>query len=335
MENFLANKTVMVIDDDLICSAVLSEFLEQAGAKVIQTSSGEEGLRLNNQHEVSLIFSSLGLEDIPAVPLVKQLRIQDNQIPIIALTDTHDVTLIAAVMRAGVKDVILKPLTDVAALQSMILETLYPDLFSSDVEESDRFQHEWEHLSASPAESIALLRSLQPPAHSRIAGCNVGYRQLSTTDNSGLVLDIAELSDSEFAFYIFDAVSAGEYGVVTALLLRAFFNDLLQKQLSTQPGKLPGLITVLDDIQSLFKTSGLRGQFPLVIGYFNRERQHLLLVNNGLSCIVHDQKQQHFLSGQAPLGNYYTGKVIEHRLSITRGECEVWNQGRKIWLRFN
>ncbi len=334
MDNFLANKTVIVIDDDPICVALLTEFLEQAGAEVVTTASGEEGISLQYKRELALIFCGLALEDIPAVPLVRQLHQVDNQVPIIALTDTHDVTLIAAVMRAGVKDVVLKPITDLIALKTLLLEAIYPDLFSSDVYESDKLQDEWEHLIASPDESTALLRNLQPPALNKLAGYNVGYRQLSVGGEIGLLLDLAELSKSEFAFYVFDAVPARQSGVVAALLLRAFFNELLQKHLSSQPDKLPALTSVLDDIQLLLNKSGLKSEFPILIGYYNREREHLLIVNPGLSCIVHTPQQQFTLASQNALGHYYYGGVTEHRLKLPAGECEIWNNARKIWLHF-
>ncbi|MBT0726324.1 response regulator [Rosenbergiella australiborealis] len=335
MENFLADKVVVIIDDDPLCDAVLAEFLGYAGAKVIQTNSGEEGLDLVDQHEVTLIICGLNLLDIPAVPLIRQLHELTIQTPIIALTDTHDVNLIAAVMRAGVYDVILKPLTDVSALKALILEAVYPDMFTSSVDESDKLQEEWNHLMTYPEESFALLRNLQPPAHLKVAGCHVGYRQLNTSENNGLIIDIAELSEHEFGFYIFDAEWVGEYGAVAALLLRAFFNDLLKQQIAAQPDKLPALNSVLHDIQQLLKKSGLQAEYPLVIGYYNRLREHLLIVNNGLSCVIHHGQQHTLINKDNALGRYYHDISEEQRLVLNSGECEVWNGPRKLWLRFH
>jgi len=335
VENFLTNKIVLIIDNDPVCDAVLAEFLSYAGAQVIQTDSGEEGLDLVEQHDVTLIVCGLNLLDIPAVPLIKQLHAATAQIPIIALTDTQDVNLIAAVMRAGVYDVILKPLTDVVALKTLLVEAVYPDMFSSQIDENDKLQQEWNHLVSFPEESLALLRNLQPPAHLTVAGCHVGYRQLNTSENNGLIIDIAELSDHEFGFYIFDAEWVGEYGAVTALLFRAFFNDLLKKHISSQNDYLPALTSVLHDLQLLLKKSGLHGEYPLVIGYFNRSRGHLLIVNSGLSCIVHHDQRHTTLIKDLALGRYYHDSVQEQRLILQSAECEVWNGPRKLWLRFS
>ncbi|WP_214219371.1 response regulator [Rosenbergiella nectarea] len=335
VENFLTDKIVVIIDNDPVCDAVLAEFLNYAGAKVIQTDSGEAGLDLVEQHDVTLVICGLNLLDVPAVPLIKQIHAATIQTPIIALTDTHDVNLIAAVMRAGVYDVILKPLTDVSALKTLLVEAIYPDMFSSSVDESDKLQEEWNHLVSYPEESIALLRNLQPPAHLKVAGCQVGYRQLNTSENNGLIIDIAELSDHEFGFYIFDAEWVGEYGAVAALLFRAFFNDLLKKHIASQPDNLPALTSVLHDLQSLLKKSGLNGEYPLVIGYFNRLRGHLLVVNSGLSCVIHHDQQHTSLIKDVALGRYFHDSVQEQRLMLHSGECEVWNGPRKLWLRFH
>nr|WP_244986354.1 response regulator [Rosenbergiella epipactidis] len=335
VENFLTNKIVLIIDNDPVCDAVLAEFLNYAGAKVMQTDSGEEGLDLVDQHDVTLIICGLNLLDVPAVPLIKQLHSATIHTPIIALTDTHDVNLIAAVMRAGVYDVILKPLTDVAALKNLLVEAIYPDMFSSPVDESDKLQEEWNHLVSYPEESLALLRNLQPPAHLKVAGCQVGYRQLNTSENNGLIIDIAELSDHEFGFYIFDAEWVGEYGAVAALLFRAFFNDLLKKHITAHPDNLPALTSVLHDLQQLLKKSGLHGEYPLVIGYFNRQRGHLIVVNSGLSCVIHHDHQHTTLIKDLALGRYFHDSAQEQRLLLTSAECEVWNGPRKLWLRFN
>lgn len=335
MQNFLANKTVMIVDDDPVCCALLSEFLHQFGAHVLQTSSGEEGLLLHRQSEITLIFCGLNLVDIPPVPLLRQLRVQDDQTPIIVLTDTQDLTLIAAVLRAGAKDVLLKPLVDLAALHVIILETLYPAVFSSDVAESDKLHDECQRLLNSPEEQVALLRNLQPPAYQQLAGCHVGYRQLIASDSNGLVFDIAALSDNELGFYLFDANKAGEHGIVTALLLRSYFNELLQKQLARETNSLPAMHSVLEDVHQLLNKSGLHSEISLLIGYYHRPNQQLLIIAAGLPAIVHFDGKSLPIVSHRPLGQRHAVPVDSNRFTLSAGECEIGEPGQKIWLHFN
>ncbi|MCX2958013.1 MAG: two-component system response regulator RssB, partial [Serratia symbiotica] len=153
------------------------------------------------------------------------------QIPVLVISATDKMADIAKVLRLGVQDVLLKPLTDMNRLRESILACLYPSMFTSQaIEEAELFQN-WDALSKHSSDAIELLRQLQPPVQQTIAHCRINYRQLTTDENPGLVLDIAALSDKDLAFYCLDVSRAGDNGLLAALLLRVLFNGLLQDHL--------------------------------------------------------------------------------------------------------
>lgn len=119
----------------------------------------------------------------------------------LVISATDKMADIAKVLRLGVQDVLLKPLTDLNRLREAVLACLYPNMFTSQaIEEVELFQ-DWDALSKNPSEAVKLLKQLQPPVQQTIAHCRINYRQLTTGENPGLVLDIAALSEKDLAFY--------------------------------------------------------------------------------------------------------------------------------------
>lgn len=100
---------------------------------------------------------------------------------------------------------------------------------SQAIEEAELFQN-WDALSKHSSDAskhssdaIELLRQLQPPVQQTIEHCRINYRQLTTDENPGLVLDIAALSDKYLAFYCLDVSRAGANGLLAALLCCAYY----------------------------------------------------------------------------------------------------------------
>lgn len=87
-----------------------------------------------------------------------------------------------------------------------------------------RLSGDWRRCR-NPNEAQRLLQELQPPVQQRLAHCRINYRQLTSAESPGLVLDIAALSSKDPGFYCLDVTRANENGVLAALLLRAIFNS--------------------------------------------------------------------------------------------------------------
>jgi len=228
----LTHKRILIVEDEQVFRSVLVGYLTSLGAETGEATNGLQALSAVDDFKPDLILCDLAMPEMGGIEFVEHLRLQGGQIPVLVISATDKMADIAKVLRLGVQDVLLKPLTDLNRLREAVLACLYPNMFTSQaIEEVELFQ-DWDALSKNPSEAVKLLKQLQPPVQQTIAHCRINYRQLTTGENPGLVLDIAALSEKDLAFYCLDVTRAGDNGVLAALLLRALFNGLLQDHLA-------------------------------------------------------------------------------------------------------
>jgi DNA-binding response OmpR family regulator len=106
-----AGAAVLVVDDDPDAREILTRTLESAGYRVVQATSGEEGLRALAHERVDVIVLDVMMPGMDGLTTCGELRNNEKtrHIPIILLTAKDDVTTRAAGMRLGVSDYVTKP----------------------------------------------------------------------------------------------------------------------------------------------------------------------------------------------------------------------------------
>lgn len=332
MSNTLSDKLILVVDDDPVFSSLLSSVLANMGAKTLQAINGMTALKILEQSSVDLIICDLDMPVMRGDAFVQRIRSQGWTLPVIIMTASEDVSEIAGMLRLGVQDVMLKPLDDIPRLREILLECLYPSMFTSKVKEDEQLFEGWDSLLRHPEKAVQLLRQLQPPIRQVLAETRVNYRQLTPTEKPGLVFDIAALSDHQIGFYILDVTRAGDNGVMAALLLRVLFNELLRQKIAGQSRSLPQITTILNDINQLFEDAGMQGQFPLLVGYYNRHLQNLLLIPAGLHSTLTYNGQQQVLETGVPPGTFRKIHASQHSFNLNACECNISGAGGKINL---
>jgi two-component system response regulator len=331
----LTNKRILVIEDEAVFRSVLVGYLKSLGADTCEATNGVLALGAIEAFDPDLILCDLSMPQMNGIELVEHLRQQGLQIPVLVISATDKMADIAKVLRLGVQDVLLKPLTDLTRFREAVLACLYPNLFSSQaIEEAELFK-DWEALSQNPSEAVRLLQQLQPPVQQTVAGCRVNYRQLTSTESPGLVLDIAALSDKDLAFYCLDVTRAGDNGVLAALLLRSLFNGLLQEHLANQQHRLPQMSALLKQLNQLLRQGKLEGQFPLLVGYYHAEYKNLILVSAGLHASIKTSENQLQLSTGVPLGTLGGAYMNQISQRCDAWQCQVWGSGGRLSLMLN
>lgn len=65
---------------------------------------------------------------------------------------------------------------------------------------------------------------------------------------------------------------------------------------------MPQITTILNDINQLLEDAGMEGQFPLLVGYYNRHLHNLLLIPAGLhSTLTYNGQHQVLETGVPPV----------------------------------
>ncbi|KFK94468.1 MULTISPECIES: two-component system response regulator RssB [unclassified Serratia (in: enterobacteria)] len=328
----LTNKRILIVEDEQVFRSVLVSYLKSLGAQTSEAINGLLALSAVEEVKPDLILCDLAMPEMNGIEFVEHLRLQGIQIPVLVISATDKMTDIAKVLRLGVQDVLLKPLTDLNRLREVILACLYPNMFTSPAIEEVELFKDWDALSKNPSEAVRLLKQLQPPVQQTIAGCRINYRQLTAAESPGLVLDIAALSEKDLAFYCLDVTRAGDNGVLAALLLRALFNELLQDHLANQQHRLPQMSALLKQVNQLLRRGNLEGQFPLLVGYYHAEYKNLILVSAGLHAMVNTGDNQIQLSTGIPLGTLGTPYMNQVSQRCEAWECQIWGNGGRLRL---
>lgn len=332
MEKPLNGKHILIVEDEAVFRSLLDTYLTSLGAIVNLADDGVQALDIITHDQPDMMICDLAMPHMDGLKLVETLRSRGHHLPILVISATENMADIARVLRLGVQDVLLKPVTDLTRLRETVLECLYPAMFTSKVQEDEQLFQDWDALTRDPAAATKLLQQLQPPVQQSIAQCKVNYRQLTMAEKPGLVLDVAALSEKDLAFYCLDVTRAGDNGVLAALLLRALFNGLLQEQLSSQPHRLPELNGLLTQVNQLLRQVNLQGQFPLLVGYYHRELKKLILVSAGLNATLNVHAQQIHLSNGVPLGTLGSTHLNQMTQHCDAWQCQVWGSGGSLRL---
>ncbi|MCG7537342.1 sigma-54 dependent transcriptional regulator [Pseudoalteromonas sp. OOF1S-7] len=108
------NDPILIIDDDEGVRRALSLLLLEEGYASVQASSPGQAMQLLKQHTVSLLITDLNFtEDTTSaqegLALIEQIRADDEQLPIIAITGWGSIEIAVKAMQLGANDFVQKP----------------------------------------------------------------------------------------------------------------------------------------------------------------------------------------------------------------------------------
>ncbi|UJR54392.1 two-component system response regulator RssB [Dickeya zeae] len=329
----LTGKHILVVEDEAVFRSVLAGYLTSLGADVHEAGNGKEALEKMAVQPPDLIICDLNMPMMGGFEFVERLRLYDTTTPVLVVSATSHLADVARILRLGVQDVLLKPLHDYTRLRESVMGCLYPTMFTSQANEIEQLMRDLDTLNQSPGAALKLLEQLQPPVQQTLAHCRINYRQLMAADRPGLVLDIAALSEDELAFYCLDVTqAANNHGVLAALLLRALFNSLLQEHLAHQQRRLPELSVLLNQVNQLLRQANLQGQFPLLVGYYHRELERLILISAGLHATLSVEDQNIGLNNGVPLGTLDAAYLNQMSYPCASWQCQMWGSGGRLRL---
>lgn len=99
---------VLVIDDEPQIRRVVRNALQSIATRVIEASTGREGMDIAAAEQPALVILDLGLPDLDGIEVCKDLR-SFTTVPIIVLSARHGEREKAALLDAGADDYMTKP----------------------------------------------------------------------------------------------------------------------------------------------------------------------------------------------------------------------------------
>jgi FixJ family two-component response regulator len=114
-----APPAVGVIDADPVAVSGLKALLQPVGVEVIPYESAESYLLSGTGKHLACLIVDLLLPGMSGLELLRRLRSNGNDVPVILLADESDVPTAVAAMREGATDFIEKPYANVAVLKQV------------------------------------------------------------------------------------------------------------------------------------------------------------------------------------------------------------------------
>ncbi len=117
----LTHKRILIVEDEQVFRSVLVGYLASLGAETGEATNGIQALGAVDDFKPDLILCDLAMPEMGGIEFVEHLRLQGLQIPVLVISATDKMADIAKVLRLGVQDVLLKPLTDLNRLREAVL----------------------------------------------------------------------------------------------------------------------------------------------------------------------------------------------------------------------
>ena len=113
---------ILVIDDDIAITELMSMLLKTHGFDVITTNSGAEGVKLVKEKNPNVVLLDLMMPDMDGWQVSKAIRAFNN-VPILILSTINDPAMVASVLDTGADDFLVKPVPSsvlVAHIRKMV-----------------------------------------------------------------------------------------------------------------------------------------------------------------------------------------------------------------------
>ncbi len=110
---------VGVIDSDPVARAALKTLLQPVGVDVVSFDTAESYLLSGSSRSLACLIVDLLLPGMSGLELLRRLRSNGNDVPVILLADESDVPTAVAAMREGATDFIERPYANVAILKQV------------------------------------------------------------------------------------------------------------------------------------------------------------------------------------------------------------------------
>ncbi len=105
----MTNNRILIVDDEEAIREVVSSLLEAQGYQCAAEENGRKAIEHLRSNTRDLVLSDMVMPEMGGLQLLSWVQRHDQDIPVIMVTATHDVSTALDCMRNGAYDYILKP----------------------------------------------------------------------------------------------------------------------------------------------------------------------------------------------------------------------------------
>jgi DNA-binding response OmpR family regulator len=146
---------VLIIDDEINLRETLTRILRRVGCEVSTAEEGKKALQLIENGTFDLVYLDIHLPQLDGLQILKEIRQQDTQLPVILLTGYGSLQSAMEAVRLGATDYLLKPYDPevLVARTRIILKEQALERRKQDIREKiERLQAELQSLEVEKSE---------------------------------------------------------------------------------------------------------------------------------------------------------------------------------------
>jgi len=117
-------QSILIIDDNKSELEAMSEALSRQGYEVVSKSSGEEALKIMQEHTFDVVLTDLKMPDVDGMEILKAAKDADSEARVIMITGYGSIDKAVEAMRAGAEDFIPKPFESIAELRERVRKAI-------------------------------------------------------------------------------------------------------------------------------------------------------------------------------------------------------------------
>lgn len=110
----LANKRILIVEDNPVNQMVAKRFLKKWGAEPVIAENGLAALQQLSGGDFDLVLMDIQMPEMDGLTCTRRIREHEREevrkLPVIALTGDHEESTVSAVHEAGMNDHLTKPL---------------------------------------------------------------------------------------------------------------------------------------------------------------------------------------------------------------------------------
>jgi len=115
----MANKKVLVVDDDATNRKLIVKILEKKGFEAVEAANGVEALTALNTNDIDIILLDIVMPVMDGIEFLKHIKTDAKHMDIPVIILTTDDTKKDDALTYGANDVIIKPVSPVNLLEKM------------------------------------------------------------------------------------------------------------------------------------------------------------------------------------------------------------------------